>query len=161
MFSCSFAIFVLYFEASIRSQVFSGVFGWMLLIWLGRWCCDWWWRWGGFEGGFGGGLGGACWTSSVALPISCPGSPELDFLWNCDPGYDFTNMSRLSRLFRLFLWQNRFYSCRLAKTHLWRALLYVDLNPVRAGLVNDPTAYPRSSAAAHKRQNRDSLKIQP
>ena len=49
------------------------------------------------------------------------------------------------------LWQNRFYSCPLAKTHLWRALLYVDLNPVRAGLVNDPTAYPWSSAAAHSR----------
>ncbi|MEX2299898.1 MAG: transposase [Bryobacterales bacterium] len=47
------------------------------------------------------------------------------------------------------LWQNRFYSCPLAKTHLWRALLYVDLNPVRAGLGNDPAAYPWSSAAAH------------
>ena len=32
------------------------------------------------------------------------------------------------------LWQNRFYSCPLGRTHLVRALLYVDLNPVRAGL---------------------------
>ena len=32
------------------------------------------------------------------------------------------------------LWQNRFYSCPLGRTHLLRALLYVDLNPLRAGL---------------------------
>ena len=47
------------------------------------------------------------------------------------------------------LWQNRFYSCPLGPSHLWRALLYVDLNPVRAGMLSDPTAYPWSSAAAH------------
>jgi putative transposase len=42
------------------------------------------------------------------------------------------------------LWQNRFYSCPLGRSHVWRALLYVDLNPVRAGLVGDPTTYPWS-----------------
>jgi REP-associated tyrosine transposase len=47
------------------------------------------------------------------------------------------------------LWQNRFYSCPLGPSHLSRALLYVDLNPVRAGMLSDPTAYPWSSAAAH------------
>ena len=50
-------------------------------------------------------------------------------------------------------WQNRFYSCPLAQSHFWRALLYVelhvDLNPVRPGLLSDGTAYPWSSAAAH------------
>jgi putative transposase len=51
------------------------------------------------------------------------------------------------------LWQNRFYSCPLGPSHLWRALLYVDMNPVRAGMLSDPTAYPWSSAAAHA--NRD------
>ena len=38
------------------------------------------------------------------------------------------------------LWQNRFYSCPLGETHLWTALRYVELNPVRAGLVEAPTA---------------------
>jgi hypothetical protein len=33
-------------------------------------------------------------------------------------------------------------------------LLYVDLNPVRAGMLSDPAAYPWSSAAAHA-DNRD------
>ncbi len=30
------------------------------------------------------------------------------------------------------LWQNCFYSCVLDETHLWRALAYVERNPVRA-----------------------------
>lgn len=47
------------------------------------------------------------------------------------------------------LWQNRFYSCPLGRTHLMQALLYVDLNPVRAGLVGRAEEYPWSSARAH------------
>ena len=47
------------------------------------------------------------------------------------------------------LWQNRFYSCPLGRTHLVRALLYGDLNPVRAGLVGRAEEYPWSSARAH------------
>ena len=37
------------------------------------------------------------------------------------------------------LWQNRFFSCPLDRDHLWTALRYVDLNPVRAGLVEEAT----------------------
>jgi putative transposase len=33
------------------------------------------------------------------------------------------------------VWQGRFYSCPLDDSHLWQALRYVELNPVRAGLV--------------------------
>ncbi len=33
------------------------------------------------------------------------------------------------------LWQARFYSCPLDETAAWRALTYVERNPVRAGLV--------------------------
>jgi putative transposase len=47
------------------------------------------------------------------------------------------------------LWQNRFYSCPLGASHLVRALAYVDLNPVRAGLVGRAADYPWSSARAH------------
>jgi putative transposase len=47
------------------------------------------------------------------------------------------------------LWQNRFYSCPLGPRHLVTALAYVDLNPLRAGLVGEPLQYPWSSAAAH------------
>jgi putative transposase len=47
------------------------------------------------------------------------------------------------------LWQNRFYSCPLDEEHRWVALRYVELNPVRAGLVERAWEWPWSSARAH------------
>ena len=47
------------------------------------------------------------------------------------------------------LWQNRFYSCPLGKQHFWRALRYIEQNPVRSGVVRQPWEYKWSSAAAH------------
>ena len=47
------------------------------------------------------------------------------------------------------VWQGRFYSCPLDETHLWRALRYVELNPVRAGMVTEAAQWPWSSAPAH------------
>ena len=50
---------------------------------------------------------------------------------------------------RGFLWQGRFGSCVLDRRHLLAAVRYIERNPVRAGLVERPEAYPWSSAAAH------------
>ncbi len=47
------------------------------------------------------------------------------------------------------LWANRFFSTALDETHLWTAVRYVELNPVRAGLVRRATDYPWSSARFH------------
>jgi hypothetical protein len=47
------------------------------------------------------------------------------------------------------VWQGRFYSCPLDEGHLWEALRYAELNPVRAGLVEAAARWPWSSAAAH------------
>jgi len=47
------------------------------------------------------------------------------------------------------VWQGRFYSCPMDPGHLWAALRYTELNPVRAGLVKEAAAWPWSSAAAH------------
>jgi putative transposase len=47
------------------------------------------------------------------------------------------------------IWQSRFYSCALNQRHLRMALRYVELNPVRANLVDDPEQYPWSSARSH------------
>ena len=47
------------------------------------------------------------------------------------------------------VWQGRFYSCPLDETHLWRALRYVELNPVRAAMVAAAEQWRWSSAAAH------------
>ncbi len=47
------------------------------------------------------------------------------------------------------IWQSRFYSCALSQRHLRMALRYVELNPVRANLVDDPEQYRWSSARCH------------
>jgi putative transposase len=47
------------------------------------------------------------------------------------------------------LWQNRFYSCPLGEVHLWRAISYVERNPVRAKTVRVAWRYAWSSAGPH------------
>lgn len=47
------------------------------------------------------------------------------------------------------LWQARYFSCVLAGAHVWNALAYVELNPVRAGIVERAEHHPWSSAAEH------------
>src|ERR1700690_36453 len=47
------------------------------------------------------------------------------------------------------VWQGRFYSCPLDDAHLWIALRYVELNPLRAGMVDAAAQWRWSSAAAH------------
>lgn len=47
------------------------------------------------------------------------------------------------------LWQERPFSCVLDERHLWNAIRYVELNPVRAGIVTRAADYRWSSAAAH------------
>ena len=51
------------------------------------------------------------------------------------------------------LWQNRFFSCPLGRTHFWKALLYVEQNPVRAKMVRRAWDYSWSSAAIHIAEN--------
>jgi putative transposase len=47
------------------------------------------------------------------------------------------------------LWQNRFYGCMLAASHLWTAISYVERNPIRARMVRRAEDYQWSSAVAH------------
>lgn len=55
------------------------------------------------------------------------------------------------------LWSNRFYSTPLDVASAIRAARYVELNPVRAGLVAEADDYPWSSARAHVRGEADVL----
>ncbi len=55
------------------------------------------------------------------------------------------------------LWQERFYACALDNEHLWNAIRYVELNPVRAGIVPVAEEYPWSSAATHCGLKSDSI----
>jgi putative transposase len=47
------------------------------------------------------------------------------------------------------LWQGRFASVPMDEAHIHACFRYVELNPVRAGLVDRPEAWPWSSARAH------------
>ena len=55
------------------------------------------------------------------------------------------------------LWANRFFSTALDETHLWAAVRYVELNPVRGNLVVDATDYRWSRARAHAGLTTDPL----
>jgi putative transposase len=69
----------------------------------------------------------------------------------------YTRMVNFREGWRGHLWQGRFASFVLDERHLLTATRYVELNPVRAGLVNTPTRYQWSSAAAHARGKDDPL----
>ncbi|MGQ9919051.1 MAG: transposase [Bryobacteraceae bacterium] len=57
------------------------------------------------------------------------------------------------------LFQGRFFSCPLDSSLLWRAVAYVERNPVRAGMVERAEQYPWSSAAVHLGLERDRLEL--
>ena len=63
--------------------------------------------------------------------------------------YDFARWQHLQRNLLGHFWQNRFFSCPMDEDHLWEALRYVELNPVRAGLVEHAWDWPWSSAETH------------
>lgn len=56
------------------------------------------------------------------------------------------------------LWEGRYKSCLVdSETYVLRCYRYVDLNPVRARMTDDPTTFRWSSAASHCGQNIDTL----
>ena len=60
------------------------------------------------------------------------------------------------------LWQGRFASFVMDEPYLLAAARYIELNPVRAGLVTSPSDYRWSSARAHLKGNDDLLvKVAP
>ena len=70
----------------------------------------------------------------------------------------YTRMKNFKEGVRGYLFQGRFSSCVLDEPHLLAATSYVELNPVRAGIVKRAWAYQWSSASFHTgRSNRDPL----
>lgn len=54
-------------------------------------------------------------------------------------------------------WSSRYFSCPLDDHHLWEAIRYVELNPVRARIVADAADYRWSSARANALGGHDAL----
>jgi putative transposase len=69
----------------------------------------------------------------------------------------YTRTVNFRQGWRGHLWQGRFSSFVLDEAHLLTAARYVELNPVRGGLVNAPSRYRWSSAGAHTRGRDDEL----
>jgi putative transposase len=61
----------------------------------------------------------------------------------------YSRMINFRQDWRGHLWQGRFASFPMDETYLLAAVSYVELNPVRARLVQDATSWPWSSARAH------------
>ncbi|RJS93228.1 transposase [Salinisphaera sp. Q1T1-3] len=61
----------------------------------------------------------------------------------------YTRYINFRENWRGHLWQERFHSYPMDDAHLWMAVRYVELNPVAADLVAEPTGWPWSSANAH------------
>ena len=74
----------------------------------------------------------------------------------------YTRMRNFAEGVRGYLFQGRFSSCVLDEGHLLAAAAYVELNPVRAGIVKKAWVYPWSSASFHTgRSKRDPLVKDP
>jgi putative transposase len=58
---------------------------------------------------------------------------------------------------RGYLWQGRFKSFIMSPDYMFTAARYIELNPVRAGLVERPEDWPWSSARAHLSGRDDAL----
>ena len=69
----------------------------------------------------------------------------------------YTRRINFREKWRGYLWQGRFASFVMDEPHLLAAARYVELNPVRAKLVECPDQWPWSSAKAHLRGRDDRL----
>jgi putative transposase len=74
----------------------------------------------------------------------------------------YTNIINQREGWTGYLWQGRFSSCPMDDKHCLNAARYIELNPVRAGLVAQPEFYPWSSARAHlNAQNDRVVEVRP
>jgi len=69
----------------------------------------------------------------------------------------YTTIINIREDWRGYLWQGRFSSFPLDEAHFYRAVRYVERNPVRAGIVGQAEDYPWSSARAHVLNESDPL----
>jgi len=74
----------------------------------------------------------------------------------------YTRRINFREKWRGYLWQGRFASFVMDEPYLLAAARYVELNPLRAGLVSNPWDWPWSSARAHLAAEDDQLvKVAP
>ena len=92
---------------------------------------------------------GYCLMSNHVHLVAVPGRPESLARALRSTHSEYAASLNRSENRRGHLWQGRFFSCPLDPAHLATALRYVDLNPVRARLVNSAAEWAWSRARAH------------
>ncbi len=63
--------------------------------------------------------------------------------------HDFARWQNIQRHTTGHLWQSRFFSCPVEEDRVWQVLSYVELNPVRAQMVEHAWEWEWSSTQAH------------
>lgn len=89
--------------------------------------------------------------------IAVPEKPDSMHLTIREVHRKYTLLINLQMNWHGSVWQGRYYSFPLDDTHLYRAVRYVENNPVRAGIVKTAEKYPWSSAPAHVLGKTDGL----
>jgi putative transposase len=102
---------------------------------------------------------GYCLMSNHVHLIAVPSSAESLALAIGWAHHRYTRQVNFREGWRGFLWQGRFYSCPCDLAHAERALRYLELNPVRAGLVQTAEEWRWSSAAGHVSGKPDGLTV--
>lgn len=69
----------------------------------------------------------------------------------------YTRYINFKKKWRGYLWQGRFSSFPMDDGHLYECMRYVELNPIRAKLVEAPEQYRWSSARAHMKLVQDNI----
>ena len=105
---------------------------------------------------------GYCLMPNHVHLIAVPSS-EDGLRWAIGPAHErYTRRINFREKWRGYLWQGRFASFVMDEPYLLAVARYVELNPVRAGLVPQAADWPWSSARAHLSGRDDGLvKVAP
>jgi len=103
-----------------------------------------------------------CLMPNHAHAIAVPSSEE-GLRWTIGETHRrYTRRIKFREKWRGYLWQGRFASFVMDEAYLLAAARYIELNPVRAGLVCNPCDWPWSSTRAHLAGRDDQLvKVAP
>ena len=89
--------------------------------------------------------------------IVIPHRPDSLSRLLCETHARYARRINLEHGWQGHLWQERFHSFVMDDEHLFAAVRYVELNPVRAGLCEQPDEWPWSSVHFHLHERADQL----
>ena len=104
---------------------------------------------GAYSARYGLHLWGYCLMDNHVHVVGVPQRPDALARALRQTHADYARYANVKRRNSGHFWQNRYFSCALDRWHCWRALAYIERNPVRAGKVGEAGEWRWSSARAH------------